>query len=160
VKGACLAAVLVLATACGGSPDDRRANDALTYTNRTSASTTVTVEPPPPDVAASGQKGAPATETTNAEVVLARRGPVAASAQPDISGRHPDRRVSERIRRVLANDDTLGDIELDRVRVVTVQGHVTLRGLVPTMADKVAIEQRVREVKGVIAVDNAIEVLR
>ena len=86
---------------------------------------------------------------------------MAAAAQPDAVGRQPpDRRMSERIQKVLAADETLHDVALDRVRVVTVDGHVTLSGLVPTLADKVAIEQRVREVKGVEAIDNEIEVLR
>lgn len=83
-----------------------------------------------------------------------------AAAQPEPSGAPPDRRTSEQIERALASDPTLHDVALDRVRVVTSGGQVMLSGLVPTLADKVSIEQRVREVKGVEAVDNRIEVLR
>ncbi|MDF2694612.1 MAG: hypothetical protein K0S65_2995, partial [Labilithrix sp.] len=128
-------------------------NDPVSYTNRTSASTTVTVQPPAPEVAT--------TETTGADVVLERgRAPLSASVQPDVSSGHPDRQLSDRIGRTLGSDQSLRGVALDRVRIRSVDGHVTLHGLVPTLADKVAIEQRVREVKGVTAVNNAIEVLR
>ncbi len=144
---------LLTVTACGRS-DQRPANDVVSYTNRTSKTTTVTVYPPATVVGT--------TRTTSAALSVAEkeRGPMTASAHPDISGRHPDRRMSDRIQKVLAADEALRDVALDRVRIVSVDGHVTLSGLVPTLADKVAIEQRVREVKGVEAVDNEIEVLR
>ena len=146
------APLLLLVAACGYRGQERPAND-VSYTNHTSKSTTVTVYPPAPVVGT--------TRTTSAALVTEKqRGPIAASAQPAAAGRHPDRRVSERIQKAIAADETLHDVALDRVRVVTVDGHVTLSGLVPTLADKVAIEQRVREVKGVEAVDNEIEVLR
>jgi osmotically-inducible protein OsmY len=67
--------------------------------------------------------------------------------------------MSDHIRRVLVSDRTLDDVSLERVRVTAQGGRVTLGGIVPTLADKVAIEQRVREVKGVEAVVNEIEVL-
>jgi hypothetical protein len=146
---------LAAALAIGGCGfgDDRPSNDPVSYTNRTSASTTVTVQPPAPEVAT--------TETTGADVVLERgRAPLSASVQPDVSSGHPDRQLSDRIGRTLGSDQSLRGVALDRVRIRSVDGHVTLHGLVPTLADKVAIEQRVREVKGVTAVDNAIEVLR
>lgn len=145
--------LFVLGTAaCGYRGDQRPAND-VSYTNQTSKTTTVTVHPPPPVVGT--------TQTTSAALVTERqRGPITASAQPEVPSTHPDRRMSERIHKEITADQTLRDVALDRVRVVTVDGHVTLSGLVPTLADKVAIEQRVREVKGVEAVDNEIEVLR
>jgi len=144
--------IALVTAACGYRGDQRPAND-VSYTTRTSKTTTVTVHPPPPVVGT--------TRTTSAALVTEKqRGPLTAAAQPEVPASHPDRRMSERIQKAIAADVTLRDVALDRVRVVTVDGHVTLSGLVPTLADKVAIEQRVREVKGVEAVDNEIEVLR
>jgi len=147
-----VAPLLLVTAACAHRGEQRPADD-VSYTNRTSKTTTVTVYPPATVVGT--------TQTTSAGLVVDKqRGPIAASAQPEVPAGHPDRRTSERIQKELAADETLHDVALDRVRVVTVDGHVTLSGIVPTLADKVAIEQRVREVKGVEAVDNQIEVLR
>jgi len=147
------APLLLLVAACGYRGDQRDAND-VSYVNRTNEATTVTVHPPATVVGT--------TRTTSAALATAdeSRGPMTASAQPEPSRTHPDRGTSEKIQKELAADRTLRDVALDRVRVVTVDGQVTLSGLVPTLADKVTIEQRVREVKGVNAVDNQIEVLR
>lgn len=49
--------------------------------------------------------------------------------------------------------------ELDRVRVMADAGKVTLNGMVPTSADAASIEQKIRALDGVSAVDNQIEVL-
>lgn len=94
-------------------------------------------------------------QTTSAEVV---RGPVTVSSQPD-GHTAADRRLAEQIRRKLIAEPTLKDAELDRVRVVTTDGKVTLNGIVPTSADSSTIEQQIRELKDVTAVDNQIEVL-
>ena len=149
--------LLLVTAACGYRGEQRSAND-VSYTNRTNKATTVTVYPPDSVVGT--------TQTTSSALVAdtttptPRRGPMTAAAQPEPSGAPPDRRTSEQIERALASDPTLHDVALDRVRVVTSGGQVMLSGLVPTLADKVSIEQRVREVKGVEAVDNRIEVLR
>ena len=145
--------ILLLTAACGYRGDQRSAND-VSYTNQTNKTTTVTVHPPDSVVGT--------TRTTSAALSTTAKpsGPMAAAAQPEASGSPPDRRTSEKIQKTLAADQSLRDVALDRVRVVTVDGQVKLSGLVPTLADKVAIEQRVREVKGVEAVDNQIEVLR
>ncbi|HVH41676.1 MAG TPA: BON domain-containing protein [Labilithrix sp.] len=149
---------VVLSTACGYRGQSP-ASEA-SYTTRTSKSTTVTVHPPPPEVVSQRSEPVGRTEITSAELVVDRRAaPVTASARPDASGGHPDRTMSDHIRRVLVSDRTLDDVSLERVRVTAQGGRVTLGGIVPTLADKVAIEQRVREVKGVEAVVNEIEVL-
>ena len=63
------------------------------------------------------------------------------------------------IRQAIAGDASLAGVGTEQVRVVAVSGHVTLSGYVPTLADKVAIEQRAREVKGVEGVTNDLQVL-
>ena len=145
--------LLLVVAACGYRGEQRGAND-VSYVNRTNETTTVTVHPPE-SVVGTTQTTSAALSTTDKQ-----RGPMTAAAQPEPSRSPPDRRTSEKIQQALAADQTLADVALDRVRVVTVDGQVTLSGLVPTLADKVAIEQRVREIKGVEAVDNQIEVLR
>src|SRR5262249_32982301 len=110
--------------------------------------------PPPPPEATS------AASTTRADLPPPeRKAPISASVAPDASGTHLDRRVSDHIRKALAEDTALREVAIERVRIETVDGKVTLSGLVPTVADKVAIEQRVRAVKGVKSVDNQMEVL-
>jgi osmotically-inducible protein OsmY len=148
--GFCVLPLVLLTAACGYRGQRGEVNEP-SYVTQTSRSTTVTVHPPPPLVST--------TRTTSAEL-RSTNGPLVASARPDATGKHPDRPMSERIRRSLLDDKSLHDVALDRVRVVVVGSQVKLNGIVPTLADKVAIEQRVREVKGVEGVDNEIEVLR
>ena len=80
------------------------------------------------------------------------------SSQPD--GRTVnDRKLADLIRKTLSGDPTLKNAELDRVRVMTDAGKVTLNGMVPTSADAASIEQKIRALSGVNTVDNQIEVL-
>lgn len=153
-------AIGALASACSTYKGQKPTNDA-SYTTHTNASTTVTVYPPEPVLVST-------TRTTSSRLGVDKQGLETPDKQPMLTDSpqsakvpgHPDSRMSERIHKALNADDTLRDVDIHRLRVVTVDGQVTLSGAVPTLADKVAIEQRVREVKGVEAVDNELEVLR
>ena len=108
---------------------------------------------------ASGAPGpASSVTTTSASIQQPPPGPMVFSSQPE--GRTgEDRKLAELIRRTLSADPSLKNAELDRVRVQTDKGKVTLNGMVPTSADASTIEQEIRGLKGVSAVDNQIEVL-
>jgi hypothetical protein len=146
---------LLLVLAACGSRGQRPADD-VSYTTQTSRSTTVTVHPPPPVVSN--------TRTTSAELRAARPGdtPVNSLAHRDEAPGYgsADAQKTNEIRNALATERALRDVEMGRVRVVALDGRVVLSGYVSTIADKVAIEQRVREVKGVETVANDIQVLR
>ena len=124
-------------------------------------------DPPPQNAAyvswanqsASGTPGpASTTKTTSASIPQPAPGPMVFSSQPD--GRTVnDRKLADLIRKTLSGDPTLKNAELDRVRVMTDAGKVTLNGMVPTSADAASIEQKIRALSGVNTVDNQIEVL-
>lgn len=151
------AAVGLLATACGYR--DRPADDEVSYTSRTSRGTIVTIHRPAMEgrVRKVDPPSEPVgvTSLTSAEIT-----PQSAESSFDAAATPKDRQFGDRIRHSLASDKNMRDVSLDRVHIVASENRVRLRGTVPTMADKVAIEQRVREVKGVEAVDNDIYVLR
>lgn len=73
--------------------------------------------------------------------------------------RPADRQLGARCRHALVTDARMKDVPVDRVRLSAENYRVRLRGVVPTIADKVAVEQRVREVRDVEAVDNQIFVI-
>lgn len=139
------ALLVVLLAGCGHIDDPPPQNASyVSWTNQGASGT-------------NGSAPAPASSatTTSAEMT---RGPVTVSSQP--SGHTvADRRLAEQIRKKLVAEPTLKDAQLDRVRVVTTDGKVTLNGIVPTSADASTIEQKIRELKDVTGVDNQIEVL-
>lgn len=146
-----LLGALLGTAACGyrGQPAD----DEVSYTRHVNRSTIVTVHRPP-----ERHRDRPVpvgtTSLTSAEYVSEKNAPVELSNDP------ADRRLNDQIRRALTSDKNMRDVSLERVQVSAVNHRVALRGSVSTLADKVAVEQRVREVKGVEAVDNDIDVLR
>jgi hypothetical protein len=146
--------VATVATACGAS-SQAPAND-LSYTTRTSRSTTVTVHPPPPLVST--------TRTSSADLDVTQKGHIPVNSlayRNDAPGYgDADIRMTQLVRQSLASDPSLRDVATDRVRVVVVSGRALLSGYIPTLADKVAVEQRIREVKGIEGVDNELQVLR
>ena len=126
------------------------------------------IDDPPPQNAqyvswanqsANGTPGpAASTKTTSADIPQPPFGPMVVSSQPD--GRSADdRKLADLIRKTLIAEPALKNAELDRVRVMTDSGKVTLNGMVPSSADSATIEQKIRALKGVTALDNQIEVL-
>lgn len=69
----------------------------------------------------------------------------------------PDQR-SRKIRDGIVADSELPTTVLERVRIEATDGHVVLSGSVPTLADKVELERRVRQLDDVWSVDNRIKV--
>jgi hypothetical protein len=80
-----------------------------------------------------------------------------AAEPPQTTEDKKDYAISTRVRQRLAADSTLSDAFVDRIQITTHEGHVTIRGWVPTMADKVTVEQRAREAQGVLDVRNELQ---
>lgn len=75
----------------------------------------------------------------------------------DQSNAQRDLDTTAAIRRALMDDATLSTAAKN-VTVITQQGAVTLKGTVPTQADKDAVAAKAKSVAGVASVDNQITV--
>jgi hyperosmotically inducible protein len=75
----------------------------------------------------------------------------------DQGGSETDRTITQQIRKDVVGDDALS-VSGKNVKIVTVDGVVTLRGPVATAQEKAQIAQLVHKVDGVKRVDNQIEV--
>lgn len=143
--------------ACGYR--DKPADDEVTYTSRTSRGTVVTIHRPAMEGRVRKVDG-PAEPVGVTTLTSAELPSNEGAAFDDAEASPKDKQFRDKIQRSLAADKGMRDVSLERVHILATDSRVRLRGTVPTMADKVAIEQRVREVKGVEAVDNDIYVLR
>ena len=74
----------------------------------------------------------------------------------DQGGSEVDRNLTATIRRSLTSNDQLSTTAKN-IKIITVDGKVTLRGPVNTEAEKAAIESAVKQA-GVVEVDNQLEV--
>jgi hyperosmotically inducible periplasmic protein len=103
--------------------------------------------------------------------------PVAPSAQtaPDNTGRNvrdrggstltpgdqseseADRTLTQQIRRAVVSDDSLSTMAKN-VKIITVEGLVTLRGPVQNPREKETIEAKAQQIAGIDKVDNQLEV--
>lgn len=137
-----MAVTLVALVGCGGSQSRAPASgsDAVSTTRTTSAALTTSSTSDAPDLRAPDLR-APDKEAANA---------------PIIGVTEKDRALGTRIRQHLqrALED---DVGWNRVRMEVQNGHVKLVGTLPTVADSIAVEKCVREVKGVTAVANEIK---
>lgn len=103
-----------------------------------------------------------ATRTTSLAVTTMHGDSTPVAGAPAASGgeqaasreRPADREISHAIRHALSRDAFLEDIDLERVRIHSSNGHVTLRGHVPTLADVSEIEMVARQTPGVVGVTN------
>src|SRR5919109_1318972 len=68
-----------------------------------------------------------------------------------------DREISANIRRAVVADDSLSS-NAHNVKIITSNGVVTLRGPVKSAQEKAAIEAKAKQVAGVKAVNNRLEV--
>ena len=75
----------------------------------------------------------------------------------DQGGSAADREVTAAIRREIAGDDSLST-NAHNVKIVTVDGVVTLRGPVKTAAEKATVASKAEAAKGVKRVDNQLEI--
>lgn len=75
----------------------------------------------------------------------------------DQSETESDRTITRNIRRSLMDDNTLST-NAKNVKIITINGVVTLRGAVNTDAEKARIGQKAQVVSGVQTVDNLLDV--
>ena len=75
----------------------------------------------------------------------------------DQSENEADRAISQNIRQSLTADDTLST-NGKNVKVITIDGKVTLRGPVKSDQEKAAIAAKAQQVAGVKNVDNQLEI--
>lgn len=73
------------------------------------------------------------------------------------SGSKPDMRITQTIRKAIVADKTLST-DAHNVKIITVDGVVTLRGPVKSTAEKSRIAAKAKHVAGVRRVDNQLEV--
>jgi hyperosmotically inducible periplasmic protein len=75
----------------------------------------------------------------------------------DQSEKPADRELSQKIRKAVTADDTLS-ITAHNVKIITVNGVVTLRGPVKSQRERNAIAAKAKSVAGVKKVDNKLEI--
>lgn len=77
----------------------------------------------------------------------------------DQSETDQDRNITARIRQSLMRDDSLSS-NAKNIKIITINGMVTLRGPVATAAEKDAVARKAQGIVGVNKIDNQIEVTR
>ena len=75
----------------------------------------------------------------------------------DQSNSEPDMRITQSIRKAIVADKDLST-NAHNVKIVTIDGTVTLRGPVATAEEKARIDREARAVAGVKKVDNQLEI--
>lgn len=68
-----------------------------------------------------------------------------------------DRAITQKIRQLIVKEETLS-INGKNVKIITINGKVTLRGPVNSEKEKAMIGNKAKEVSGVSSVDNQLEV--
>ncbi len=69
-----------------------------------------------------------------------------------------DRTITQKIRQALTEDDTLST-NAKNIKIITINGVVTLRGPVNNDNEKQAIDKKAKSIQGVKRVDNFIEIV-
>lgn len=77
----------------------------------------------------------------------------------DQSETEVDRITTQKIRRALISDSTLS-VNAKNIKVMTIDGVVTLRGPVANVQEKELIARKASEIQGVTSIDNQLEVIR
>jgi hyperosmotically inducible periplasmic protein len=70
-----------------------------------------------------------------------------------------DRRITQKIRQAIMSDSTLST-NAKNIKIITINGVVTLRGPVGSPEEKDNIARKVKDVQGTVSVDNQLEVTR
>lgn len=125
-----MAAAVLALVACGGQKNRPPPNEPASVTTTTSAALTLENIP----------EAVPASETP----------------APIMAKTASDNDLGTKIRAHLERDQALRNVGWKRVSLEISDGHVTMRGYLPTIADSSEMERSVREVKGVKAVTNEI----
>lgn len=77
----------------------------------------------------------------------------------DQSETEADRTITQKIRQAIMSDNALST-NAKNIKIITVQGVVTLRGPVGSSNEKDAIERKVKSINGIMRVDNQLDVTR
>lgn len=77
----------------------------------------------------------------------------------DQSESESDRTITQKIRQAIMADDSLST-NAKNIKIITIQGVVTLRGPVASSREIDAIVSKVNDVQGIVKVDNQLEVTR
>jgi hypothetical protein len=104
-------------------------------------------------------KGPPPVTSAPEQFQTSNNSPLTASVAPQARGRRTDRLLSDKVRLAMINDPALAQIALDRIRVESLQGKVTVAGIVTSDAQEKAVLDRVKSVEGVTGVDDQVEIL-
>jgi len=75
----------------------------------------------------------------------------------DQGGSEGDRRITASVREMVVEDDSLST-NAHNVKIITIDGVVTLRGPVASQTEKSSIEAKAKSVAGVTAVNNQLDV--
>ena len=68
-----------------------------------------------------------------------------------------DRELTAKIRKAIVADDALS-IQAQNVKIITIDGSVTLRGPVKTAAEKAAVAAKAKQIAGANRVDDQLEI--
>ena len=77
----------------------------------------------------------------------------------DQSESEADRKITQKIRQAIMSDGSLST-DAKNIKIITVNGVVTLRGPVSNSQEKDAIARKVNDVHGIVKVDNQLEITR
>jgi hyperosmotically inducible periplasmic protein len=77
----------------------------------------------------------------------------------DQSETEADRTITQKIRQAIMNDSALST-NAKNIKIITINGVVTLRGPVANSQEKESIARKVNDVQGIVKVDNQLEVTR
>ena len=77
----------------------------------------------------------------------------------DQSESEADRTITQKIRQAIIADGALST-NAKNIKIITIKGVVTLRGPVANTQEKDAIAKKVKDVQGIVKVDNQLEITR
>jgi hyperosmotically inducible periplasmic protein len=77
----------------------------------------------------------------------------------DQSESEADRTITQKIRQAIISDDSLST-NAKNIKIITINGVVTLRGPVSSSQEKDVIARKLDNVQGIVKVDNQLEVTR
>lgn len=153
------AALGAILAGCGQSDNTTASNDTGSNTNRSDN----------PDLAASGRDAGSPNRVYSADTNsnsskdadntgLNSRDRGNATLTPGDQGdSDSDREITRRIRRVLSTNDQFS-VLAENIKIITVNGKVTLRGPVKTPEEKQAVQSAAQNVAGAASIDNQLEV--
>ena len=111
---------------------------------------------PPSNAAAMPAQNPPSTAPDNTRINTRDRDSKALTPM-DQGGSEGDRKITQQIRQAVMKDGSLS-FTAKNVKIITINGKVTLRGPVKTDAERSSIEAAAKNVAGVAQVDNQLEI--